>query len=164
MRASVASVEPVARLDLDRGHALGDHSPQARHWRAVFKRLVLAGQARRLHGGADAAAGARDLLVARPPGAPRTPWRVAAEDQVGVAVDQAGRDPGVVQVVLGLDARRQLGGQARQRPHPDDAAVADQHRAVLDQRAPGLGAVERGEPRIAVKTQAVHAVKLPCST
>ena len=68
---SVVAIQAVARLDLDRGHALGAAAQASRARRRV-RQLVLAGRAGRGHGADDAAAGARDLLVARPAAAART--------------------------------------------------------------------------------------------
>ena len=67
-------------------------------------------RARRLDRGDDAAAGARDLLVARA-GQPHLELvgAVAAIDQVGVAVDQARRDPAAVAVDRSAPASKAVG-------------------------------------------------------
>ena len=87
-RASVSRFEAVARLDLDGGDAFGDQRIEARQ--RLRDQFVLGRRARRLHGGEDAAAGARDLLVGGA-GEPQLELvrAVAAVDQMGVAVDQA---------------------------------------------------------------------------
>ena len=88
----VVEVEAVAGLDLDRGDAFGDQRVEARQ-RCAHK-LVLARRARRLDRGDDAAAGPRDLLIGGA-GKPHLELvgAVAGMDQMGVAVDQARRDP-----------------------------------------------------------------------
>ena len=89
-------VEPVAGLHLDRRHALGEQRVEpgqggARRARPRSRARVAA------HGRDDAAAGPRDLLVGRA----REPQlelvrAVAAIDQMGVAIDEARRDPAAV--------------------------------------------------------------------
>ena len=83
-------VEPVARLDLDRRHPLGDQRVDPRQRAGEQLRLVR--RPRRPHRRDDAAAGPRDLLVARALEPHLELARpVAAEDDVGVAVDQRRR-------------------------------------------------------------------------
>ena len=110
-RASCVARQAVAGLDLERGHAFG-HQRAARAGGRREQRAV-AGRARGGDGRADAAAGARDVLVARALQAQLELARaLAAVDQVGVAVDQAGRDQRAAEVVLGVDASapaRQVG-------------------------------------------------------
>src|SRR5258705_7115169 len=88
-------IEAVARLDLDRGDALGDETIEARQ--AGVHEFVLGGGPRRLDGRDDAAAGARDLLVGGA-GEPQLELvrAVAGIDQMGMAIDQPGRDPTAV--------------------------------------------------------------------
>ena len=87
----VGEVEAVAGLDLDRRRAIGQQGAGARQ--RLREQCVLVGGARRAHRRHDAAAGARDVLVA---GAVQAllelAGAVAAEDQVGMAVDQPRRD------------------------------------------------------------------------
>ena len=54
---------------------------------------------------------------------------IAAEDQMGMAVDQAGRDPAPVEPLrpAGRDSR-----QVRPMSDPDDASVRRRHSGVLD--------------------------------
>ena len=82
--------QAVARLDLQCRHALGEQGAGALHG-TVAQRVVGRG-ARGGHGRADAATGAGDLLVAcalQPQ--LELAGAVAAVDEVGVRVDQAGR-------------------------------------------------------------------------
>ena len=82
-------LEAIAGLDLDGGDALGDQGVEP--WQRRSHQLVGAGLPRRLHRGNDAAAGARDFFVTR---ACQTLLEfvgaVAAVDQMGMTVDQAG--------------------------------------------------------------------------
>ena len=86
-------IEAVARLDLDRGHAIGEQRCGPRQRRG--EQGIVVERARRVDGRGDAAAGAGDLFVA---GAVQAHVEfvgaVAAEDEMGMAVDQARRDPG----------------------------------------------------------------------
>ena len=119
--------EAVARFDLDRRHAFGDQRiepPQRR-----CDQLLLARAARRAHGGENAAAGAGDLLVARA-GEPLLEFlgAVAAVDEMGVAIDEPGRDPAALAVD---DARRGRAGCGRLalRAGEGDAAALRRDRA-----------------------------------
>ena len=96
----------------------------------------------------DAAAGARDLLVARA-GEPHFEFAraVAGVDEMGVAVDQSRRDPAAVAVD---DARpvAPSGGQIGLRADEGDAAAARRDRAALDDaEARPLGG-ERRQTRV----------------
>ena len=87
---------------------------------------------RRLHGRDDAAAGARDLFVAR---AGQTLLEfvgaIAAIDQMGMTVDQARRDPAAV--AIDPLPRVERGRRVRGGAGIDDAAVAGGDQAVIDQ-------------------------------
>ena len=85
---SVGERQPVARFHLDRGDAFGDQRVESRQ--RLAQQLLLARRARRADRGEDAAAGARDLLVARA-GEPQFEFAraIAGVDEMGVAVDQA---------------------------------------------------------------------------
>ena len=89
-------VETIAGLDLDRGDAFGDQGIEPRQ--RLRDKLILARRARRLHGRDDAAAGARDLLVACA-FEPQFEFMraVAAIDEMSVAIDQSRRDPAAVE-------------------------------------------------------------------
>ena len=95
------AVEPVAALHLHGGDAVGEQRRQPGPALAQQRRLV--GGAGGGHGGADAAAGPGQLLVAGPVQPPlELLGAVAGVDQVGVAVDQAGGE----QPPLGVELER----------------------------------------------------------
>ena len=132
----VVEVEPVAGLDLDRRDAFGDQRIEARQ--RLPHQLVLARRAQRLDGRDDAAAGPRHLFVGGA-GQPHLELvgAVAGMDEMGVAVDQAGRDPAAVAVDdlgAGGSGRGKLGFRAG----IDDPAAARGDRAVLDDAEAGL--------------------------
>ena len=116
--------EAVAGLDLERWSRLRPSAPAragGRRSRAGPSPACARGGDRR----ADAAAGAGDVFVAGAFEAQLELARaLAAVDQVGVAVDQPGRDQLAVEMVLGIDreSRRQVGvgadpaQDARRRP------------------------------------------------
>ena len=88
--------QSVTRLDLYRSDAFGQQRVKAGQGGII--EAVGTGGAGRHDRGADAAAGARDFFVAcafQPQFELACP--IAAVDQVGVAVGQAGRDPGAIQ-------------------------------------------------------------------
>ena len=90
--------QAIAGLDLHRGHTFGRQGGQPGC--ALREQLLLAGKARIAHGVEDAAALVRDLFI----GNPAQPLRIlggagAGKDQVGMAIDQPGRDPGTAQVM-----------------------------------------------------------------
>ena len=127
-------IEAIARLDLDGRDAFGDHRVEA-FAGGVEERGVIGG-ARRRDSGENAAAGAGDLLVACPGDAHLEFLRaIAAEDEMGVAVDEPGRDPAALQIVrfLGVEPGRQIACFA----HPDDAAAGLRDGAALDDSEAG---------------------------
>jgi hypothetical protein len=85
-------IQAVARLDLDRRNTLGGqrlHPGQSRRVQLVGRR-----GARGAHGGKDAAAGARDVLVACAFEALlEFAGTIAGEDEVRMAVDERRGDP-----------------------------------------------------------------------
>ena len=95
MRRSTREVQPIAGFDLDGGDALG-HQPLRAH-RGGLAQAPRTRGARGTHGGLDAAAGARDLLV-RDTAEPLLELgdAVAAVHQMRVAIDEARRDPQAV--------------------------------------------------------------------
>ncbi len=121
---------------------------------ALAMSSVFACRPRRLHGGDDAAPGAGDLLIGGA-GEPQLELMgaVAAENEMGVAVDQAGGDPAALAVdgLVGLEARR-VGGAAGE----DDAPVAGGDDAVLDNAEPAFRRGERGQSRPAPQPVATH--------
>ena len=105
-------VEAVAGLDLDRGDAAGLEAGEPPPRRC--QQLVLAGSAGGGDGGPDPATPSRDLGVGDALQAQLELVRpVAAEDEMGVAVDQPRRHPGAGEI---LDLRRLAVRQVRHRP------------------------------------------------
>ena len=142
--------EPVARLDLDRGDALGHQRGEPPV--GAGEQLGLARRARRLDGGEDAAAGARDLLIARALQAQlELMGAVAAIDEMGVAIDQARRDP--APAAIDRLARPRMRAPPRAAPtqtmRPSRAAIDP----VLD-RAIGRGMRRRTSSRAAHASRA----------
>ena len=132
-------IEAVARLDLDRGHAVRAQGLEATP-RALLERLGAGGPGRP-DGAGDAAARARDRLVGDALEALLELGRtVAREHEVGVAVDQAGRQPAApaVDQEAGVPMR-QLGLGA----DPGDPAALDRERALCD-RAVGAALLGHG--------------------
>lgn len=121
--------QAVARFHLQGGDALGDQRIDARQGRR--QQLVLARGPRRLHGRDDAAARPRQLLVGGAGQAQLELVRpVAAMDDVGVAIDQAGRDPAAGAV---HDLGRRESGRLGLRAGIDDVAAATGDQAPVDE-------------------------------
>lgn len=122
-------VQAVARFDLDRGDALGQQRLEPR--RGLREQRVFVGGAGGPHGRHDAAAGACDFLVAGA-GEPHRELvgTLAAIDQMRVAVDQAGRDPRAVGIVV-RQAAVSLGKRGV-RAEPSDATLLDNQRGIAD--------------------------------
>ncbi len=88
----VLAGQAIAGLDLDGGDPLG-HQPRETATGGV-EQLRLRSRPRRCHRRAYTAAGARNFLIARSLQAPlELAGAVAAEDDMGMAIDQARRDP-----------------------------------------------------------------------
>src|SRR5690606_17133780 len=122
---------------------------------------VLGGGAGGGHGGDDAAAGAGDLLVGRPVEALlELAGAVAAEDQVGVAVDQAGGDPAAVEAV---GFHRVMHRQVGARTGEGDAAVLDQDGAVLDRAKRGAAGDHGGQSAVG-EEEIAHRASNPASS
>ena len=123
-------LQTVAGFDLDRRDAFGEQRVEPRQRRR--HQLLGAGLPGRLHRRDDSTAGLRDLLVAGT-GQPLLEFggAVAAMDKVGMAVDQARRDPAAVAVgsLFGFESGGGLGGGAG----IDDAAAGGGDHAVIDQ-------------------------------
>ena len=134
--AFAVEVQPVAGLDLQRGHAIAQQRRDPRF--RLPQQFVLARFAHRAHGGEDAAAGARDLLVARALQAQfEFGGAVAGEHHVRVAIDQArgGQRIGFDDLVgQSVDIAGQVVAAADVREH----AVLPAHCAVLDQAVAGI--------------------------
>ncbi len=90
-------VEPIAGFDFDRADALGDKSVQSLERRS--DELVFARGAGRPHSGKNAAAFASDLFIGSA-GEPQLEFvrPVAAVNEVGVAIDQGGRNPAALAI------------------------------------------------------------------
>ena len=122
-------IEAVARLDLDRRAAAGHQRVQAAA--ALVEQLLVGCGGGALDRRGDAAAGLGDLLVGRAGAAHRMLVGArAAEDEMGVAVDQARRHPGAAERdhVLRAEARKLSALSDAQ-----DLAVGDRDRAIVDQ-------------------------------
>src|SRR6184192_2454460 len=147
--------QAVAGFDLHRGDALGEQRRQP--WRALIEQLFLARRTHRTHGGEDAAAGARDLLVR----APAQPLGVlvgarAGEHQVRMTVDQPGCDPGTRQIMYLIRRRR----ERRFLPHPLDAPGAGRERTARDDARRGVAGREL---RVAPQLERFGHALLPLS-
>ncbi len=144
--------QAVAGLDLDGGDAFGEQGVEARQ--GLRDQLVLGCGAGRLHGGEDAAAGTRDLLVGGAAEAQLELVRaVAAVDEVGVAVDQAGRDPAAFEIdALGGFKRGLLG----LRTDPGNAAILGGDGTAFDAADAAARGIERGDARIRPETVNFH--------
>ena len=128
-RSSLARIEAVAGLDLDRRAAAAIKRVKAAA--ALVDQLFVGGRRGARDGRGDSAAGLRDLLIAGAGAAHRMfVGARAAEDEMRVAVDQARRDPRAAERDDFLGAKAgELGALA----DADDLAVGDPDRAVLDQ-------------------------------
>ena len=149
--ALAGQVEAVAGLDLHRGHALAQQTAQALRGRG--QQLLLAGGPGGAHGAGDPPAGGGDLGVAdalQP--LLELGAAVTAEHQVGVAVDQPGRQPLAAKVKgLGIVARRQLGARA----YPGDVLPRGDQCGIFDDRI--LPAGHGGG--MTVEPEALHRVR-----
>jgi|GEM_PF-6108329 len=126
----VLGAEPVARLDLERGHAFAHECKRSAAGRC--EQRFVAGGTRGRDGRANTATGTRDVFVARAFEALLELGRaLAGIDQVRVAVDEAGRDERTAEVDLGVDMRgcRQVGLGA----DPRDRLPFGQQRTAFDQ-------------------------------
>lgn len=123
------ALQAVARFYLKRGDAFGDQRIDARQGRR--QQLVLARGPRRLHGRDDAAARPRQLLVGGAGQAQLELVRaVAAMDDVGVAIDQARRDPAAGAID---NVGRRIGGRVGLRAGIDDVAAVRGDQALVDE-------------------------------
>ena len=123
-------VEPVARLDLEGRRPVGAERIEARA--ALREQRFLVRGSRRPHGGGDAAALPRDLLVARAL-APPLELRVAVAgvNEVRVAVDEAGRDERAPEVDLarGVASRQvRVGARPRRSCRPGSRSLRESTR------------------------------------
>ena len=128
-------VKPISGFDFNRRHPLGDEGVEAPQRRA--DEILLARLARGPNARENASAAAGDLFIgcAREPHL-EFPRPIAAVDEVGVAVDQAGGDP----ATLAIDDARAgatVGGDGVLRAGEDDAAVPRDEGAVIDSSEAG---------------------------
>jgi hypothetical protein len=130
--AFVFQRQAIARLDLDRRHAFLHQGAQPRQ--ALCQQLGFGRGAGRGDGGCDAAARARDLLIARTMQAQlEFAGAIPGIDQVRVAVDQPRRDKRATGVVVFsggcVPARRKFAA----RTDPCELVAFDHDRGVFDQ-------------------------------
>ncbi len=152
------AIQAIAGLDLDRGDAGLLQARQPLDGQVV--KLVLACLAGGADRGDDAAARAGDVFIADA----RQPLlelarAVAAKDQVGVAIDQARRDPSPFQ---SLDLFSLVFWQIGTWADPCDATILDQDSAVLDGSIGHAGLGHGGDPAVnqqAIRDQA-HRLRL----
>ncbi len=146
-------IQPVAGFHFYRADALGDQCVDA--WQRVLQQLRFAVLARGIDGRDDAAAGAREFLVACPLQAhfefART---IAAEHQVGVAVDQCRCNQPPVQCLC--LPRAILIGQVGQRATPLNGAISDGDSRLVDQSIDGLIGLHGGDARMGQQRRLRH--------
>ena len=164
-------VEPVARLDLDRGDPFVHQIAESRHRRFVERFVV--GLPCSPHGRDDPAARLGDLLVARavePHLELTSP--AAAEDQMGVAVDQPRGDPAPACVMHNFGQGSRVAGQVRGRADPGDAPALDRDGGIADRAIGGaardhrrqIGAGPEPVPFAPARLPARHGVSSASST
>ena len=147
----VVQRQAVAGFDFQRGHAFGHQrdGPPAR----CSEQRVIGGSACGRHGGANAAAGPRNVFIAGTVQAHlELAGTLAAINQVGVAIHQAGRDQRATQVVFCRHALRQCRRQACHLADPFDLCATGQERSCVDQ-PPRHVAGQRDQPRMAPQNQ-----------
>ena len=143
----IVEVEAVARLDLDRRDAFGDQRVEPRQ--RLAHELVLARRTQRLDRRDDAAACPRHFLVGRA-GQPHLELvgAVAGMDEMGVAIDQARRDPAAF-AVDDLRTGRRGRGKVRFGTGIGDFAAACGDGAALDDAQAGQAGGKRRKPGVA---------------
>ena len=149
--------QAVARLDLHCGDALGHELLQARQ--TLLQQFVSAGSAGVFYSGGNAAALAGDVFVA---GATQALFKlgspVAAVNQVGVAVNQAGGDERASGVVCLLALLAQLGWQIGQTPDPAQVLAFNHQRAIFYQSVGFCGLGLQGGQRAVLPKGQRHGV------
>ena len=141
--ASASSVEAVAGLDLDRGHAFGQQARERAAGCAASSSSSLAARVARTVDEDAAAARGRSPRSWRPAAAARTRRAVAGVDEVRVAVDQARRQPARRRHPRRTRAAAPAAGRARgptQAMRPSRTASAPSGISPV-----ARGTVERGE-------------------
>ena len=150
--ALALEIEPVTRLDVDARDAFGQQGVEA--GQRARHELFHAGGPRGLDARQDTAAGPRDLLVG---GAPKPHLELvgamAAEDEVGMTIDEAGRHEAAAAVdhQIGIAPGRQVAI----RTHEGDPSVARRDGAVLDDPEAGTRRIQRRDP--GASPQSVHS-------
>ena len=138
-------IKAIAGLDLDRGYAFGHEPAQA--LRRSGEEILRARRARRPHRRQDAALGCDCRLGGALEAHLEIAAAIAGEDNVGVAIDQARRDPAALRRVDRVRDPLRMVGESGLRTHPGNAATPDADRPTLD-RAVWHPARHRGEVRI----------------
>ena len=133
--ALVRQIEAVTGFDLDRRDALADQCVET--WQALADEFVLARGAQGFDRGYDAAAGASDLFITRA-AQPHLEFAraVSGVDEVGMAIDQAGRDPATF-AGDGLFRVPQRGWQVGLLACEHDPSIANRERAPVETPRPG---------------------------
>ena len=128
-------IQTVTRLDLDSGHTLGNQRIDAD--KRTCQQRFLIRRARRSHRGDNAAASPRDFLIGRAL-KPHLEFAsaVAAMDDVGVAIDKAGRDQTTFKVKRFLVPV--TGGNVGGLTAPGDGISLNDDSAVLDKPVSGF--------------------------
>ena len=138
--------QTVTRFDFHRGHTLCHQGLQAHQ--ALRLQCLGAGSPGIAHGRGNTAAAAGDLLIARAVQAQLKLARpVTRIHQVGVAIDQAGRDQGATAILLLQAARAQFSGQRLPLADPEHALAIQHQRSIVNQAIGPLRASLHGGHR-----------------
>ena len=151
-------VEPIAGFDFDCADALGDKSVQSLERRS--DELVFARGAGRPDGGKNAAAFAGDLFIGCA-GEPELEFvrPVAAVDEVGVAIDQSGRNP----AAFAIDYARAVRTPRRSSSCGPTKAMRPSRAAMApDSRIPRPGRLRRERRKTGVEPNRVETIGGVC--
>ena len=140
--ALCGKVEPIAGFDFDRADALGDKGVQSPQRRP--DELVFACRAGRSDSGKNAAAFASDLFV-RCAGEPELEFvrPIAAVNEVGVAIDQGGRNPAALAIDDAARGRAMRAGSSSSATNESNTSFACSDGAGFDDAKPGADWRER---------------------
>ena len=120
-------IEAIAGFDFDGGDAFSQYGVES--LQCGFQKLGFRGFAGGAHGGHDAAACLGNIRISH---AIETHFKfmgaIAAIDQMGVAIDEAGGEQLAAAIMDGFCRRRHIG-----RADPLDHSVLSQYTAILDQ-------------------------------
>ncbi len=123
--------EPIAGFDLDCRDALGDERVEP--FEGARGELFLARRPGGAHGRENAAAGARNLLIGRAFEAHlELAGAVSPIDEMGMAIDEAGRDPAALTIHNASGARANRERQLRLGARKNDSALPRRERALFD--------------------------------